>query len=91
MSELSDEEKVKGCLGCLLFPFLVFIFIGWILNFVAFCKCDFEAPYKAEIIRGIGIVVAPYGGIVGWVDIQDGPQYIEKTIVTTTTTQVEKE
>ena len=46
--------------------------VGWLFNVVRFCQCDFKAPYKAEIIRGVGIVVAPVGGVAGWITIADG-------------------
>lgn len=40
---------------------------GWIQNIVKFTECDFEAPYKAEVIHGAGII-PPVGMIVGWMD-----------------------
>jgi len=45
---------------------------GYILNIVKLCDCDFDASYKAEIIRGIGIVLPPVGCIVGYFSIADG-------------------
>lgn len=47
----------------------VFFFFGWGMNIYKLTKCDFEPSYKAEIIRGIGIIVAPVGSIVGYIDI----------------------
>lgn len=47
------------------------VFVGWVLNIVQFCRCDFDAPYKAEIIRGAGVVIAPVGSVVGYLNIQD--------------------
>jgi len=44
------------------------IAIGWSVNLYKLVTCDFEAPYKAEIIRGIGLI-PPVGAIVGWMDI----------------------
>jgi hypothetical protein len=41
--------------------------LGWVLNVYKFFSCDFEAPYKAEIIYGIGIVT-PISGITGYLD-----------------------
>jgi hypothetical protein len=46
-----------------------FLGIGWIMNLVEFVNLDFESPYKAEIIRGIGL--SSYGAIIGWIDIKD--------------------
>ncbi len=46
--------------------------IGWVTNIVKFVNLDFEPSYKAEIIRGLGIVMPPVGGICGYMDIADG-------------------
>ena len=46
---------------------LVFGLYGWGSNLYKFASCDFEAPYKAEIIHGIGLV--PVVGIfTGYMD-----------------------
>jgi len=42
--------------------------VGWGLNIYKLTQCDFEPSYKAEIIRGVG-VVTPIGAIVGYMDI----------------------
>lgn len=31
---------------------------SWIGNFVKLMDCDFESPYKCEVIHGVGIVPA---------------------------------
>jgi hypothetical protein len=45
---------------------------GWGMNIYKFACTDFEAPYKAEIVRGIGIPFAPMGAVVGYFHIADG-------------------
>lgn len=45
--------------------------IGWGMNIYKLTKCDFNKPYKAEIIRGICIPVAPAGAVVGYLTIRD--------------------
>jgi uncharacterized membrane protein len=47
---------------------LLFV-IGWIMNVVKFAQCDFAEPYKEEVLRGIAIIVAPIGAILGWFNI----------------------
>ena len=52
------------------------LFFGWLLtswfvNIYKFTQLDFEAPYKAEIIRGVGIPFPPLGVVVGYMDIVD--------------------
>ena len=47
--------------------------VGWFINVYKLCKCDFESPYRAEVIRGVGTIVFPLGCVAGWLDIGDGP------------------
>lgn len=46
--------------------------VGWVKNFISFVQCDFDAPYKAEVLRGVGIFIPIIGAIEGYIDIQDG-------------------
>ena len=46
---------------------------GYVLNIVKLFQCDFKAPFKAEIVRGVSIPLG-IGCIVGWLDIDDGPE-----------------
>jgi hypothetical protein len=41
---------------------------GWVMNIVKLADCDFEAPYKAEVIHAVGII-PPVGMITGWLDL----------------------
>lgn len=43
--------------------------IGWIINIFKLTDLDFEPNYKAEVIRVVGIIVPPVGGIIGWFDV----------------------
>ena len=65
-----NHEKVAGC--SLIFVVLIVLVCGsgWVVNCVKFARLDFEAPYKAEILRGIGIF-PPIGAVMGWVPISD--------------------
>ena len=47
------------------------LFIGWFVNIYKFATLDFEAPYKAEILRGIGIPVAPLGGVLAFINFDE--------------------
>ena len=42
---------------------------GWVMNLVGFIRCDFEAPYRCEVVRGVGIFIPPVGAVAGWVSI----------------------
>lgn len=50
---------------------IVALGIGWCMNVVKFVKSDFDVPLKHEVIRGIGIFVAPMGSVVGYLNIKD--------------------
>lgn len=41
---------------------------GWVKNLVKLAHCDFEAPYKAEVVHAVGIV-PPVGMVTGWLDL----------------------
>jgi len=43
--------------------------VGWVMNIVSLANCDFKAPYKAEVVHVIGVVLPLVGGIVGWMDL----------------------
>lgn len=45
--------------------------IGYGNNIVHFVNCDFESPYKAEAIYGVGIAFPIMGAITGYIDIED--------------------
>jgi len=57
----------------LLFQLIILLLIGtgWVKNLIKLSECDFESPYKAEVIRTVGIL-PPVGMVVGWIDIEDG-------------------
>ncbi len=68
--------KVRGDVGIILLAavfvaLVVSAFVGWTCNIAKLAKCDFEAPYKAEAIRIVGIF-PPVGAIVGYMNIKDG-------------------
>jgi hypothetical protein len=42
---------------------------GYVMNIVKLTECDFEAPYKAEVIRSVGIPIPIVGAIAGYMDI----------------------
>lgn len=42
--------------------------IGYVKCVIKFIHCDFNAPYKAEIIYGIG-TFSPMGAIIGYTNL----------------------
>ena len=56
--------------------FLVLIFIlictyGWVLNIYKLVKLDFNEPYKAEVIRIIGIPTGIVGSVIGYMNFDE--------------------
>lgn len=54
-------------------PVLIWILClyGWFANLYKLTKCDFDTPLKAEVIRGVGVVVFPIGIVCGYMKIED--------------------
>lgn len=62
--------KDKG-LGLAIIGFYILAVWGYIANIYKLTDCDFDKPYKAEVIRVVGIVVPPVGCITGFMHIDD--------------------
>jgi hypothetical protein len=59
--------KIKNILIMQLIIVLV-VGVGWVKNIIKLSNCDFEAPYKCEVIHAVGII-PPVGMITGWLDV----------------------
>jgi len=46
--------------------FFVYWAVAWIVNLIKFIGCDFEAPYKEEVIHAIGVFFAVPSLITVW-------------------------
>jgi len=42
--------------------------VSWIVNLTKLIKCDFQQPYKAEVVRLVGII-PPVAIVTAWVDV----------------------
>lgn len=51
--------------------FVLYIVAAWVTNLVKLVNLDFEAPYKAEVIRVISIVPV-ISMVTGFMPIEDG-------------------
>lgn len=62
----------KISIGFFVFCVLLFVFgtVGYVRNIVLLTRLDFKAPYKAEVVRSIGLFPV-VGAITGWVTIKD--------------------
>ena len=57
---------------------IVFCFTGWVKNIIKLSECDFEPSYRSEVLRTIGIPVAPMGIVIGYMDLIDEKQINNK-------------
>ena len=42
--------------------------VGWVFNIIKLTNCDFEPPYKCEVIHTVG-VIGPIGAFTGWMNV----------------------
>lgn len=63
-------EKGFGLLAIVFITINILMITGWVKNVIKLTDCDFNAPYKTEVIRVVGIL-PPVGGIVGWITLED--------------------
>lgn len=47
---------------------VLLIAVGWVKNIIKLSECDFESPYKAEVIHAAGLM-PPIGMITGWLNV----------------------
>ena len=52
----------------ILLGFILTIFISFFVNIYKLSECDFEAPYKCEVLHGVGLVPL-FSPIFVWFDI----------------------
>ena len=50
------------------FLIVLLIGIGWVKDIIKLANCDFQAPYKAEVIYTVGLVPV-IGMVTGWLDV----------------------
>jgi hypothetical protein len=65
------EYEMKKQLGVTLVELVVVIFgllfvCVWPYNLYRLSQCDFDAPYKCEVIHAIGVVVPPAAIVTMW-------------------------
>lgn len=60
---------MKGLTIILVIQITVILVVGtgWVKNLIKLSSCDFESPYKAEVIHAVGLV-PPIGMVTGWMD-----------------------
>lgn len=61
-------RKIVGACAIIQVLIILVIGTGWVKNVIKLSECDFQAPYKAEVVHGIGIL-PPVGMVTGWLDL----------------------
>lgn len=64
------EKLIKIISAIFIAAFIIIPTLGWIKCVVKFVKSDFDAPYKAEIVYGIGTFTGA-GAVIGYINIRD--------------------
>lgn len=66
MSKIKITNAPSGY--CSLIVLLIWIYgvIAWIVNLFKFVTCDFDAPWKDEIIRAVGLFIPPCSMVTCW-------------------------
>ena len=65
------NKKGNAGAGCIVLIFWFACFLGYVMNVAKLIRCDFKAPYKAEVIRVIGVFTGVVGAVAGWMEIED--------------------
>jgi len=61
----TDAEISLGCGGIMSLVWLYFT-VCWVLNLFLLMGCDFDAPYREEVVYAIGVFSFFGSGITVW-------------------------
>lgn len=61
-------KRQKGSVLILPIIIVLVVGVGWVKNLIKLTECDFEPPYKAEVIHALGIIPL-VGMVTGWLDL----------------------
>ena len=67
MRNLSTQRNINKSI-VVFFLVVILIAIGWVKNLIKLTDCDFESPYKCEVIHLVGLV-PPIGAVTGWLNM----------------------
>lgn len=66
---MKKNQKGISNVAAIVFLLLVIICgVGWVKNIIKLAECDFESPYKAEVLHAVGLVPI-IGAVTGYIDI----------------------
>jgi hypothetical protein len=61
-------KNLKGTAITIYLVILLLVAVGWIMNVIKLANCDFESPYKCEVVHTVGLVPI-VGAVTGWLDV----------------------
>ena len=61
-----DNFKKFGAAAVFLLIVKIYFIVAFIVNISKLVNCDFEEPWKDEIIHGIGLVIPPAAAVTVW-------------------------
>lgn len=65
-------EKLARIAGAILILGIIALgAVGYVINLQLLLELDFDPPYKAEIVRGTGLIVPFLGAVVGFFKVTD--------------------
>ena len=64
---MNDERKGS----IIAISIVVLIGYGWFANLYKLSQYNFNSPYRAEVLRGVGALVFPVGVVMGYFTIED--------------------
>ena len=50
------RRNTENTIGTILLVGVLLFALAWVVNAVKFVNCDFDAPYRCEVLHGIGLV-----------------------------------
>lgn len=70
---MKNSKRGDVFIGMLIAQAIILLIIvsSWIVNLNKFIDCDFVAPYKREIVHGVGLVPVISIG-TAWITVEDG-------------------
>jgi hypothetical protein len=69
--EFKSAARVAKVTALVYLGVILFVITCWVWNLVTLVNLDFEAPYKAEIVHGVGLVPV-ISCVTVFLDIPDG-------------------
>ena len=67
MRNIKKGWSLEAYFGLGIILFIAYMLISYIINFVQLTECDFEEPYKCEVIHAVGLL-PPLQAFTVWFD-----------------------